>query len=97
MGNFEPPEAPDAIDEAIAETEPPPAPTQMTNRAVFPNGQHITLTVPLDFDADQFETAVGMLMQLRVKAEAIKAEQANAGLTLPQKPKLVSVAGRPLS
>jgi hypothetical protein len=97
MGNFEPPEAPDAIDEAIAETEPPPAPTQMTNRAVFPNGQFIAITVPIDFDADQFETVVGMAMQLRVAADERKEAEANSGLTVPQKPKLVSVAGRPLS
>lgn len=55
------------------------------------------LIVPHDFTSDLFETAVGILIQLRLAAEQKKAAEANSGLIVPDpKPKLIAVDGRRL-
>lgn len=61
----------DPIDEAIAATDAKPE--HLIADFTFTDGTTMKLVVPMGFDPDKFETAVAVLMQLRVAAEQAKA------------------------
>lgn len=86
----------DPIDEAIAATEAPEAPTSITNDVTLNDGRRIRLIVPFVFGPDEFETAVGMLMQLRVESERLNAPPPSS-IIAPPRPALVAVDGRKLT
>lgn len=84
----------DPIDEAIAKTEPEaPGTRRMKADFVLPGGSTALVDVPYPFGADEFESVVAILMQLRVasdqQVEADKSKglitpaQARGGLILP--------------
>ena len=81
----------DQIDDAIEATDKPTTLVAnfMLNR---PEGGRIYIVVPIDFDADMFETAVATLMQLRVAAD--QRRQASAIVTPDRK--LLGLDGSPL-
>jgi hypothetical protein len=85
-------EAPDAIDAAIEKTG---APKVMHMTAVLAKGGEVKITVPHPFGPDEFESCVGMLMQLRVASEQRAAEE-NPIIT-PSRPTLVAADGRRLT
>lgn len=59
------------------------------------DGTKMKLMVPIEFDADKFETAVGILMQLRLAAEQRKA--ALNPIIVPPETFLVRPDGRRLT
>jgi hypothetical protein len=74
---------PDPVADAIAGVEQKEQaakaaePDTLINQTILPDGKGVLrMIVPIAFDADQFETAVGMLIQLRFEAERRKAEKA---------------------
>ena len=89
-------EAPDPIAAAIAATEPAEQ-KHFVASLTFVNGETMDIRVPLAFDADQFESAVATLMQLRVAADQRKAALEGPKLVVPTGPKLVGPDGSPLS
>lgn len=69
----------DPIDRAIDKIETPKpaepeAPDHLIGDFVFNGGETMKLIVPINFNADMFESAVGVLMQMRVEAERRRAE-----------------------
>lgn len=86
---------PDPIDEAIAAVEPEPE-HHLIADFKFTKGGTMQIKVPLDFDTDMFETAVGLLMQLRYAADQ-RAQAMKAIIELPKKPGLVAADGRPIA
>lgn len=85
----------DPIDAAIDATEPEPE-HHLIADFKFNSGATMKLVVPIEFDADQFETAVGLLMQLRYAAEQRKAAMQPI-IEIPKQPTLVAVDGRPIA
>jgi hypothetical protein len=87
---------PDPIEAAIDATEVVPEPDHLIADFAFRDGTTMKLIVPIDFDADKFETAVATLMQLRVAADQRKASM--NPIVVPQaRPTLVRPDGRPLT
>ena len=88
---------PDPIDTAIAEVEAKAAePDHLIADFRFNDGSTMKLIVPIDFDSDKFETAIAMLMQLRLASDQRKAAL-NPIVVPPTRPTLVRPDGRPLS
>lgn len=89
-------EAPDPVQAAIDNVEQKAAeaaageePKALVHDVKLANGKRIRLVVPFEFGPDEFESAVAMLMELRVHSEAQQAARKNAGLIVPEAPKLV--------
>lgn len=64
------------------------------------DGRAVQIGVPVDFGPDEFETCVGILMQLRLASDQRKAalaEKERGGIILPEKPKLRALDGKPLT
>lgn len=95
----------DALDQAIASAEASDDNAQktltdlhsLTADFVFDKGGSMKLTVPVPFDSDQFETAISILIQLRVKADQIMAARNAPKILTPDKPKIVGLDGRRLT
>jgi len=84
----------DDIDRAIAATDAK-EPDSLIGDFTFNDGTVMKLVVPKDFNADQFETAVGILMQMRLIADERK--KARNPIVVPNTPRLVRPDGRALS
>lgn len=61
----------DPIDDAIKATD---RPRYLVRRVGVQNGDEMVFQVPIEFDPDQFETAVASLIELRFLVEQRKAE-----------------------
>lgn len=72
---------PDPIDAAIAAA--PAAPDALVAQATLKKGGVIRIIVPIEFGPDEFESAVGLLMHLRVEADRRAEAARRGGLVLP--------------
>lgn len=61
----------------------------LTTTVTTARGSQIKITVPIDCDADDFETGVGVLIQLRVAADRRREAEKGRAILAVQKPKLV--------
>lgn len=88
-------EAPDSIDKAIEAVEAEEGADRVVRADLkLTNGKRLVIIAPHPFTADEFESAVVTLLQMRAASEA--REEQEKPIVVPPKPALVSVDGRPL-
>jgi hypothetical protein len=87
----------DQIDKAIEQAAATKPVDHIQNVAKLPNGAGvIQIIVPKGFDSDQFEYAIGMLIQLRSVVIQEQAARASQGIVVPDR-KIVAPDGRKLA
>lgn len=85
----------DAIDDAIANSSPEQ--THLTYNVQTPRGKKIQVVFPIDGSSDDFETAIGMLIQLRAAILTRQEAEKSGGLVAVERGPLVHPDGKPLS
>jgi hypothetical protein len=77
----------DKVDDAIAATEAPDEGETITGEAILRDGRKMTFVLPHPFSADDFESAVVILLNARARSEA--QVERDKVIVVPQKPTIL--------
>ncbi len=82
-------------DETEAPAEPEEDQRVVKSAVTLTDGSKISITVPHPFTSDAFESAIVVLLNMRVASE--QRTEAEAPVIVPKGPVLVTADGRPLA